>query len=137
MIAVGNMITDEQYGFFIRPWNELTCNGYNNEPGHLTNYDLDQFRSRGYVKTYVIDGMQKLCRENPDKGHTLTVLRSFNGDKPVVHGYVMTEYDKNYEHTVVSVIHDTYRAKSMEVVSQFVSYCNNKTGYSNIKSTSH
>jgi hypothetical protein len=38
-ISTGNVIGDVQYSSFVRPRDELECNGFVNEPGHLQEYD--------------------------------------------------------------------------------------------------
>lgn len=44
--GVGNVCSDVQHSSYIRPSQELECNGRINELGHLQKFDLDSFKSR-------------------------------------------------------------------------------------------
>ena len=53
-ISRGNAIGGGQTSFYIRPYNEITCNGKTFEKGHLRNYDLSMFNGlNGAVRKYV------------------------------------------------------------------------------------
>jgi hypothetical protein len=44
VVTVGNVMSDVQFSSYVRPADELECNGFTNEPGHLQNFDIQQFR---------------------------------------------------------------------------------------------
>ncbi|MBR2652848.1 MAG: hypothetical protein IKC22_00785 [Bacilli bacterium] len=53
-ISRGNVVGGGQTSFYIRPYNEITCNGKTFEKGHLRNYDLSMFSGLDYeVRKYV------------------------------------------------------------------------------------
>ena len=53
-ISRGNVLGGGQTSFYIRPYNEITCNGKTFEKGYLRDYDLSMFSGLDYdVKEYV------------------------------------------------------------------------------------
>lgn len=47
IVTVGNVVSDVQFSSYVRPADELECNGFVNEPGHLQNFDIRQFHRSG------------------------------------------------------------------------------------------
>lgn len=52
-ISSGNIIANTMYGCYIRPYNEIECNGIKFEKGHLFNYDLQYFNISYDLKEYI------------------------------------------------------------------------------------
>lgn len=46
LITTGNVCSNVQSSTYIRPRQQLECNGITNKPGHLQNFDLDGFAYR-------------------------------------------------------------------------------------------
>lgn len=54
LITVGNVIADTQYSNYIRPYNEIECNGRTRPKGELRDYDLQFFTLNEKVRNYVL-----------------------------------------------------------------------------------
>lgn len=56
-ISIGNQIGDVVYSSFVRPYNEIKCNGFTNTKGHLQEYDLNWLLEGlpSYVKDWIRD----------------------------------------------------------------------------------
>ena len=52
-ISTGNIVSNTLLGWYIRPFNETKCNGFDFEPGNLQKADLKTFRNLPhYVEGY-------------------------------------------------------------------------------------
>ena len=54
LITIGNVIADTQYSNYIRPYNEIECNGRTQPKGELRDYDLQFFTLNENVRNYVL-----------------------------------------------------------------------------------
>lgn len=54
LITIGNVIADTQYSNYIRPYNEMECNGRTQPKGELRDYDLQFFTLNEKVRNYVL-----------------------------------------------------------------------------------
>lgn len=54
LITIGNVIADTQYSNYIRPYNEMECNGRTLQKGELRDYDLQFFALNEKVRNYVL-----------------------------------------------------------------------------------
>ena len=52
-ISKGNQITNTIYGNYIRPYNEIECNGQKHDKGYLFYYDLKFFHINYDIKEYI------------------------------------------------------------------------------------
>lgn len=43
-ISTGNVYANTQLSSYVRPWAQTECNGFTNEKGHLTMFDLEPFQ---------------------------------------------------------------------------------------------
>jgi len=94
-ISTGNVIGKVQLSGFIRPFNELKCNGRVNEPGHLQNYDLNG------LNKYLPYSLKEWIRQN---GKTKSMIGYsffyYRGNKKTYIGYVVTDDEHNHLKTV-------------------------------------
>ncbi len=91
-ISTGNVIGTVQLSFFVRPYNEVECNGFTNPPGHLRDFDLKVWRNRR-TPHVVLDCVKELT--NDGKKIILYCFRHWNNGEEVVHGYVITDDKHN------------------------------------------
>lgn len=114
-VVTGNVLSDVQTSFFIRPYTETECNGFTREPGHLRNFDLEPFRKIGTPR-HVLDYVRSVTENTP-----VILYRFFhhnnNGDK-IVHGYVVTTTD--YELLKFFVTGPTY--KSHNIIAEAIKF---------------
>ena len=114
VISVGNVINDTQLGMFIRPFN-LTKSPAGGEvkPGELRDYDLRFFEGLPRVMLVAVEGYTL------DEPVILYEFRHWNGEKKVVHGYVITTSDgsRTLFHFVTG---PTYKSK--RVIKECVKY---------------
>lgn len=82
-IMDGNVIAPTQYSTFVRPWKETECNGFINEEGHLTKYDIQHFRN---VSKEIMGIL--LDKENTESH----ILYEFFVEKDII-GHVLTTAD--------------------------------------------
>jgi hypothetical protein len=116
--STGNVIGGGQYSNYIRPYTETECNGYTNAPGYLQNYDLKYFDHLPYhIKEYV-------KKYTHDKMAILYQFHHFNGDRCVVHGFILTTgYNDGYKLINSWVVGPTY--KSYMVIEGIMPYITN------------
>ncbi len=117
LISTGNIISDTQIGFFIRPYHDLYCNGVMFETGHLQRTDLLSF-----------DNLPSKVREYiREKGERQTLIlyefRHWYKDKnrrdvKVLHGYVITSY--HHEH--IATFRTNTLWKSQEILKEAIQY---------------
>jgi len=86
-ISSGNVIGDVQLSGCVRPRSETECNGFTYEKGHLQEYDLGWLV--GDFPNYVKEFIRKL-EYAEDHSVIAYEFRHWNGEKKVVHGYVVT-----------------------------------------------
>jgi len=89
-ISTGNVMSNVQFSFFIRPFCETKCNGYINPEGYLRDYDLEIFR-----KTIPRGVLQRVLEETVDKSVILYKFRSWRKGKEIIHGWVITDDNHN------------------------------------------
>lgn len=87
-ISIGNVIGDVQLSSYVRPYNELACNGFTNEPGHLQEFDLDGIVSK--LPFHVKQSIRNKCK---DEGCWAYHFFYWKGDKRMDIGYAMTHHD--------------------------------------------
>lgn len=112
-ISKGNVIGGNQYSAYVRPYNRTECNGFENAPGHLQEYDLGWILKDlpCYVKDYI-------RREGKTKMLIGYVLFHWNRGRKVFHGYVVT----TYENKLMRKWYARNTAKTMSVVDEAVKY---------------
>jgi len=116
LISFGSIISNTQYSIWIRPYNE-TKNFFVERPkGYLQDWDLNTFTDlpdfvRDYIKSVAIDDPVILYE-----------LRSYNYNKKIVHGYIIT--DQHYQLLNYFVVGPTY--KSENVVLESIKYVTKK-----------
>lgn len=96
VIGAGNIIATTQVSLFIRAWNNTyRWDGDTVEPGYLQNFDLTAFRLPKHIEKAVRDTAV-------DESVILYEFRHFNGDKKIVHGYVITDGEYRLLRTFVT-----------------------------------
>lgn len=90
----GNVVSNTLLGQYIRPRQELTCNGYDWKPGQLQQADLRAFATidrQGVLRRYI----EKSAHFEWEGGIAYMPLHMRNRDgrhRPVVHGALVTDY---------------------------------------------
>lgn len=89
VISTGNIIAKTQFGFYIRPFCEIECNGRGWPEGYLQMCDIKYF---DMLPRQVLEAIDRFGQCNA------TILYRFShlgpGKKRIVHGYIFT--DKHY-----------------------------------------
>lgn len=120
MITTGNHMGNTVRSFFIRPFNRLECNGRVNEPGHLQEYDLNNFQDRYYPSE--LRGVKEFIRrEGKTKTFILYVFFHYNGEKKITHGAVVTDGEHNHVQDFIFRI----SVKSMSIIEEARKYVTN------------
>ena len=118
-ISTGNVLGYCQLSGYVRAKNDLKCNGFTNPPGHLQNWDLTSGILRDFhpmVKEWI--------RENVIDKHVIAYqFRSWNGERKVVHGYVITTADDEYK--LLKTWHIGPTMKSWSVIDEAIKYITN------------
>ena len=119
-ISTGNVISNTQLSFFIRPWRETECNGRTNPEGHLMNYDLKYFEKWHIPADLLVTIEDKNRRESVIlyMFHTMTKDRYV---KPF--GWVLTTRDHRYINSrVVKEYGESYlkREKALWEVIRYI-----------------
>lgn len=82
----GNIISDTMYGTFIRPRQEIECNGFVSAPGHLQAFDLKGFSELRPVRDFV---------ERDVRFETTTCIGyaifHWDGEHRIYHGALVTD----------------------------------------------
>jgi hypothetical protein len=89
----GNAISDAGVSFFVRSFRETSSNHFTFEPGHLQDYDLNQFGNLlpGHIRSTV----KQLLR---DQGGVLYCVRHYAGKRREdrrVHGWILMDWHEN------------------------------------------
>ena len=113
-ISTGNVWGGVQFSQYIRPTNEVECNGATFPLGHLRDYDLKPFRLSYFPH------VRKAVMEYADAGiqTILYKFRHFNGQKEIIHGFVIT--DSRHHLLKKFVTGPTY--KSWSVIDEAIKY---------------
>lgn len=120
MITTGNHMGNTVRSFFIRPFNRLECNGRVNEPGHLQEYDLNNFQDKYYPSD--LRGVKDFIRrEGKAKTLILYVFFHYNGEKKITHGAIITDGEHNHIKTCFFI----FNRKSMSVIEEARKYVTN------------
>lgn len=105
----GNVISDTQTSFYIRPFSQTECNGFTREPGVLRDFDLKPFIDTGLPQNILKD--VKFYTQ-----HSSAILyRIFHYDsrkKQQVHGYILTDAI----HRKLKIWYTNTSSKSVEVM---------------------
>lgn len=121
VLCPGNVHADTQFSAYIRPHNEVECNGKTFKPGELQAFDLKPFLQIGcpsYVLRIVRQENEKhgkIClyqfrhwRRNPDTGKR----------EQIIHGWIITDYNNRFLISIPA----NYRQKSMMVLARLRPY---------------
>jgi hypothetical protein len=86
VIDIGNVWANTQFSNYIRPRDEIECNGFVSPPGHLQNYDLGAYSA---MPQHVESEVRKLV--DTHHGGILYEFRHFRGKQKVIDGYILTD----------------------------------------------
>ena len=91
-ISKGNVWGDSQFSGFIRAHNNVDCNGFTFDKGHLQQTDIKMF-SNYHIPEYI---KHRIITESKNKSIIFYVFKhySYKKQKHIIDGYVMT--DDNY-----------------------------------------
>lgn len=111
-ISTGNVIADTLLGWYIRPFNETKCNGYDFAPGELQQADLKVFcQLPQFVRRFITD-------KGKQTKFILYELRHWITSRKIVHGYIIT--DDKHEFLNCFVVQPGYKSRS--VISEAIKY---------------
>lgn len=125
-VTTGNVTGGGQESSYIRPYNELECNGITNKPGHLQSWDLKGFKDlpqhvEKYVRSVTVDKsviLYEFYHYNRNYNRrSRGWYRSYHA-KFITHGYVITDYDNHLMKYFVTG--PTY--KSYDVIQGVIPY---------------
>ena len=118
-ISRGNVIGHVQLSGFIRPRNEIECNGFIREKGVLQEYDLGWLLKDfpNYVKEFV----RKLeyAKSHSTIGYE---FRLWRGEKKTVIGYVVTAGEDQGHRVLKKWIVGKAQCKAQSVVDEAIKY---------------
>lgn len=114
LITTGNVWGGVQFSQYIRPTNEVACNGATFPPGHLRDYDLKPFNLGRFP--YVL----KAVKEYADAGKQVILykFRHFHGQREIINGFVITDS----RHRLLKKFYTGPTYKSMSVIDEAVKY---------------
>lgn len=119
LISTGNVMANTQFSWFIRPYKETKCNGFDFKEGELLNSDLKYFNN---LPQRISDILRDKERETSYILYEFFVTK--NHEKDII-GYIIT--DANHDH-VDSLVRCGYKentGKRMSVISWCEQYvCN-------------
>lgn len=86
----GNVCSNFQTSTFVRAPSQLECNGLVNAPGHLTAFDLKQFKDQGLHS--LLNWYARFHAEKPDQETIAYVLRDMGQSRKVQYrGWIVTD----------------------------------------------
>jgi len=88
LISTGNVLSDNQLSFFVRPYSRTECNGFTFPEGHLMEVDLKYFNVKKLPSTI----LSKLTDTNRKDSYILYEFRVFDTNhRSNVWSYVLTD----------------------------------------------
>ena len=90
-ISKGNQIGRVVLSSYVRPFNEIECNGHISEKGHLQEYDL-KWLLKG-LSSYAKDYIRSIAI---DKSVIAYHFFYYRGDKKIDIGFVVTDVNNNH-----------------------------------------
>lgn len=121
IIASGNQLARTMYGTYIRSSKILECNGYQNPPGYLQDFDLKNFKD--YATKRVLDKTRYYADQHP-KGCCLYMFfhfitnRKTHEKKRLVHGFIICDYDGE----ILEKIYTRHSNSSHQIVDECAYY---------------
>lgn len=85
LISTGNQIGDVVCSNYIRPYNEVECNGFISSPGHLQDWDLT--KNIVVLPCHIREEVRRLTHDN---GGIIYNFHHWNGNKRIDDGFVLT-----------------------------------------------
>ena len=116
LISRGNVYSNVQTSSYIRPFSETKCNGIENPPGRLRDFDLKPFLPTipdsvlNYVKSVSMNKQVALYR-----------IRHCVGERHVIHGWIVTK-DWHENHALLRCFYTHGGRKSRSVIDEAVKY---------------
>lgn len=120
VITHGNVIAPTMFGFYIRSPKNTECNGFTFPEWHLFKTDMKPFREELRLNQRVIDYVAHEALKR-DKSVILYAFFHWRGQKRIIHGFVLTDWD--YKH--IETFYSNYRSKTISVLNECKKYiCN-------------
>lgn len=94
LILTGNVYSNVQSSTYVRPRNELECNGFTRAPGHLQKFDLDTFVNGNREMDAVVAYIKRDPFFESNQSIAYRIFHTI-GQKRVLHGVIIT--DANYQ----------------------------------------
>ena len=117
-LMTGNVIANTQLSYYIRPENQLECNGRVHAPGHLREFDLKSFSLPYHVRNAVLEATKDEIAILYEIRHWVGSKRQDNLRK-IVHGYILTRgYYEN--HRFINMFFTNPSNKSRDVIRECV-----------------
>jgi hypothetical protein len=101
-LGQGNVLGSTITGLYIRPYEEVACNGYSFPPGHLQAFDLKVFQP-------LPPQVDRAVRARTRTRSGILYKLFHTGTHQVVHGYVWSDYDYNMMNMWVTGRHSRSR----------------------------
>ena len=112
-ISKGNVVGGGQTSFYIRPYNEITCNGIEHEKGYLRDYDLSMFP---YLNSAVKEYVKSITTDKSCILYKFYTMK--NGDENLV-GYIV-EQNNEYKIFNVSYYSKNKKQKCLEFITKIL-----------------
>lgn len=114
-ICTGNVITNTQFGLYIRPYKQKFCNGIFYDEGYLMNSDLKGFKN---ISKYILDIIKDKNREDS------IILYQFDVDGDII-GHILCDFSDHYiAHDCVMTKYSKKRSQCIINLIDYVSYPN-------------
>ena len=97
-ISTGNVLANTQLSYFIRPYGETKCNGYDFSEGHLMNADLKLFG-----RHHIPEDIEKLIRDKERK-ESVILYMFYTRYKGFTDPFCWILTDKNHNHIKSDVV---------------------------------
>ena len=114
IITHGNIFANTQHGGLVRPYDEIECNGFISEKGHLQQFDFNGLNIPQHIRDKISAFNMRVWAYN---------FKHYNGNKRIDDGWIVTDYDHN-----LLGIYSPYYAnwKQKSILEAAVSYITNE-----------
>lgn len=116
IISTGNVGSNTQLSFFIRPYKETECNGFTRKPGVLMEFDLRAFKNLPAAVKEIV------CDKEREGSIILYEFRTWSKGRKDVFAYVITDYDYNYITSCVLLSHGQSYMKRNDALLKILPY---------------
>lgn len=97
-ISTGNVFSDTQLSWFVRPYCETECNGFENPKGHLMDYDLKVFNPY-HIPKWIMDILTDVNRRE-----SYALYMFFTRNKGTIEPFCWIITDSHYQLITYSIV---------------------------------